>query len=124
MRLKIAPRGGTVPFDAAGMKHKIKIMRPGVPTQDPDTGVWSTPDPTLLIETWAAANDLYGQEYWTARAAQEAKTVNFKVFYADALASLTARDYIDWNRTLYDIQDADNVQYDNDVIKIRTVMRT
>ena len=125
MRLKTAPpKRGHVPFDAAGMDKIIRIMREAVPTQNDVTGEWTQGEPTLLMETYAAIIDMYGQEYWTARALQQATTVMFKVFYADALADLTAKDYIVWSGGIYDIQDPDNVGYVNDIIKIRAVIRT
>lgn len=124
MRLKKDPRGGAEPFDAASMKHKIKIMRKGAATQDQDNGDWAQGPATLLLETYASVTGLFGQEYWTARSVQAAKTVTFKVFFADAIADLSARDYIEWGGKIYDIQDPDNVQHDNVIIKIRAVVRT
>jgi SPP1 family predicted phage head-tail adaptor len=110
-------------LDAAGMNQKISIMRPGESSQNTSTGAWTKAEPTLLCEVWANVNNLYGQEYWTARQMQQENTLTFKVFYHPALNDLSSTDYIVWNGASYDIQFPDNLEYENSIVKIRAVKR-
>lgn len=111
-------------LDAADMIHKIQVMREGTRTQNATTGAWTDTAPVVLCELWAAANGLYGQEYWSARQMQQESTITFKVFYHPALANLTTKDYIAWNGENYDIQYPDNLNFENNIVKIRAVKRT
>lgn len=110
-------------LDAAGMKQKISIMRPSANTQDAVTGKWTQAAPTLLCDLWANVNNLYGQEYWTARQMQQEKTLTFKVFYHPALDDLSSTDYIVWKSEKYDIQFPDNLEHEDTIVKIRAVKR-
>lgn len=110
-------------LDAAGMKHKISIMRPGASTQNTATGKWTQAADSQLCELYANVNNLYGQEYWTARQMQQEKTLTFKVFYHPALDDLSSTDYIVWGGVAYDIQFPDNLEHENILVKIRAVKR-
>lgn len=111
-------------IDAAAMKHKIKIMRIGTNTQNTTTGKWTPAEPTELCALYAGVNNLYGQEYWSARQMQQEKTLIFKVFYHPALSDLSSTDYILWNGEIYDITFPDNLEYENDIVKIKAVKRS
>ncbi len=111
-------------LDASEMKHKIYLMREGVPVQDTASGEWTTTTDSTVSELWAGVNNLSGAEYWTARAAQAENTLIFKVFYNTALEGITPKDYIKWGEQNYNITHIDNMFYENNIVKIKAVMRT
>ena len=111
-------------LNASSMKQRIAIMRDAERTQNEITGKWTEGQPTTLCEAWASVNNLYGQEYWSAREAQAENTLAFTVFYAGVLETLNERDYIVWDGKTYDIKFADNIQHENEIVKIRAVIRS
>lgn len=111
-------------LDASDMKQKIYLMREGVPVQNTSSGVWTTTTDTTISELWAGVNNLSGTEYWTARSAQAENTLIFKVFYNTALDGITPKDYIKWGEKIYDIDHIDNLFYENNIVKIKAVIRT
>lgn len=112
------------PLDASEMKHKIYIMRDGVPVQNTSSGVWTVTSASTVSELWAAINNLSGSEYWTARAAQAENTLIFKVFYNSELDDISPKDYIKWSEQTYNIDQVDNMFYENNIVKIKAVIRT
>ena len=73
---------------------------------------------------WASVNNLFGKEFYAAKAIQEETTVEFIVRYSKDLEVLleeggTELYRIYWNKRAFDITFADNIQYANKWIKIK-----
>lgn len=73
---------------------------------------------------WASVNNLWGKEFYAAKATQEETTVEFKVRYSKDLEVLleeggTEVYRIYWNKRAFNITFADNIQYANKWIKIK-----
>ena len=111
-------------LDASDMKYKIKIMRKGTNVQDPVSGNWTQNNDFILCEPWAAINSLSGDEFWTAREKQQREVIVFKVFWCSALSDLDSKDWIVYGGKEYDIVYPDNLFNENNILKIKAVVRT
>ena len=69
-------------------------------------------------------NNLSGTEYWKAAQTQAQDTVVFIMRYHPLLAVLNTREYRLLHRSReYNIASIDNVQYKNEIIKIRAAAK-
>lgn len=70
----------------------------------------------------AYVNGLFGSEYWAARQANAENTVTFEVRYCRGVAAINPAEYrIVFDGKVYDIQNVDNPQFSNRIIKIKAV---
>lgn len=75
---------------------------------------------------YASVNNLYGKEFWSAKAIQSENTVEFIIRYSKSLEVLMAADgtkkyRIFYNNRAYDIVFADNIKYSNLWIKLKAI---
>lgn len=71
---------------------------------------------------WASANNLFGKEFYAAKAVQAEKTVEFTVRYGKYLENIDTKNYrIAWNGRFYNITFIDNIQYKNTFVKIKAM---
>ncbi|HAR85884.1 MAG TPA: head-tail adaptor protein [Clostridium sp.] len=71
---------------------------------------------------WASINNLFGKEYWSAKACNAENTFNIVIRYSKDLESINTKNYrIKWGDRLFDITSIDNVQYANEILKIRAM---
>ncbi|PJI09977.1 MULTISPECIES: phage head closure protein [Clostridium] len=73
---------------------------------------------------FASINNLYGSEFWSAKAVNEQDTINFIIRYSKDLEDMEqangAKMYrILWKNKTYDITFVDNVEYLNTFYKIK-----
>ncbi len=69
---------------------------------------------------WAERNNLWGQEYYAAKAVNEESTIVFMVRYAPFIDEMNTVDYrIKHNGKFYDIKQIDYLQYDGLWVKIK-----
>lgn len=94
-----------------------------------------------FITLWASKNNLFGREFWSAKAVQEEKTVEFRIRYGKWINMIDTKNYrirhgkktvdnlgadgeiigtkeID---VIYNITFIDNVKYENTWVKIKTL---
>jgi len=73
---------------------------------------------------WAERNNLWGQEYYAAKAVNEESTIVFTVRYAPFIDEMNTVDYrIKHNGKFYDIKQIDYLQYDGLWVKIKALER-
>jgi len=71
---------------------------------------------------WASINNLFGQEFYSAKAINEENTVNFIIRYSKDLTDIDSKNYrIKWKNRVFNITFIDNVQYANKWIKIKAI---
>lgn len=71
---------------------------------------------------WASINNLFGKEFYAAKAIQAENTVEFIVRYSKDLEVLNSKDYrILWNKKSYNITFIDNIHYQNKWLKIKAI---
>lgn len=74
---------------------------------------------------WASVNNLYGKEFWSAKAIQAENTVEFTVRYnkkLEVLNSKDSKDYrINFNNRHFNIEFTDNRKYENKYLKIKAI---
>jgi len=71
---------------------------------------------------WAYINNLFGKEYWSAKALNSEKTIEFTIRYSKSLEGLdTKKNRIKWKGKIYNITFIDNAQYSNTYLKIKGV---
>ncbi|WP_097025419.1 phage head closure protein [Clostridium peptidivorans] len=109
--------------DVGKMKHRIIIQRFVTTTSANgfDEEKWVDYKPV-----WAKKNNLFGKEFWAAKAIQSEKTVEFEVRYSKDLELLTEKNGTESYRILYkdrpfNIIYADNVREENRWLKIKAV---
>lgn len=80
-------------------------------------------DTTKWIDKYkllASVNNLFGKEFWSAKAVQSEKTVEFTVRYSRVIENLnTDSSRIVFDDKVYDITFIDNVKYNGTWIKIK-----
>lgn len=77
-----------------------------------------------ILQVRAYVNNLAGKEYWEAAQAQSENTVVFTMRCCQALRGINTREYsILWEGREYNIVSIDNVQYKNEIIKIRATAK-
>jgi len=71
---------------------------------------------------WASINNLFGKEYWSAKACNAENTLSIEIRYSKDLEVLNTKKYrIKWGNRLFDITSIDNVMYANKVLKIKAM---
>lgn len=71
---------------------------------------------------WASINNLFGKEFYAAKAVQSENTVEFLIRYSKDLEVLDSKVYrIFWNEKIYNITFIDNIKYENRWLKIKTI---
>ena len=65
-------------------------------------------------------SNLYGREYELARQIEDVKTIKITTRYG---AKITEDMMIKYNNDCYDIENLDNIKYENQEIEIRAVLR-
>ncbi len=110
------------------LKHRITIQKL---TQTTDAEGFPIESWTDFITVWASQNNLFGREYWAAKAVQSEKTVEFIIRYASFVNDLDSRTYRikHGKRTvgttqvdrIFNIVFIDNVQYQNNFVKLKTL---
>lgn len=71
---------------------------------------------------WASANNLFGKEFYAAKATNEEKTVEFVVRYSKEVETLNSKEYrIFWNSKTFNIIFIDNIKYANKWLKIKAI---
>lgn len=74
----------------------------------------------LKAKVWASMNNLYGKEYWSAKQYESENAVEFVIRYLSC-KDLNIKDRIFYNGIYYNILSVDNVQYKNEIWKIKAL---
>ena len=76
----------------------------------------------LYKTVWASVNNLFGKEFYAAKAVNAENTVEFITRYSKNLENIDTKEYrIIWNCRIFDITFIDNIQYENKWLKIKAV---
>ncbi|WP_096635854.1 phage head closure protein [Clostridium cochlearium] len=71
---------------------------------------------------WASINNLWGKEFYAAKAVNAENTVEFVVRYSRDLENISTKEYrIFWSNRAFDITFVDNIQYSNKWLKIKAI---
>lgn len=71
---------------------------------------------------WAGVNNLFGKEYWEAKAIQSENTIEFVIRFSKDVGILNSKEYrIVFNNKIYNITFVDNIKYQNKWLKIKAV---
>lgn len=71
---------------------------------------------------WASVNNLWGKEFWSAKAVEAEKTVEFIVRYSKELEAMDSKKHrIYWNKKAYNVTFIDNKKYENKWLIIKTM---
>jgi SPP1 family predicted phage head-tail adaptor len=71
---------------------------------------------------WASINNLFGNEFWSAKAVQSENTVEFIVRYSKELENMDSKNYrIKFEQRLFNITFIDNIKYENRWLKIKAL---
>lgn len=106
-------------FNIGDLRHRITIEK-YITTQNEngfDIEKW-TPYKTV----GASINNLWGKEFYAAKAVQAENTVEFICRYSKNLETLNTKEYrIFWNDRAFNITFIDNIQYKNKWLKIKAI---
>lgn len=73
-------------------------------------------------KTYAYMNGLSGKEYWEAVVLKEENTVDFVCRWKKFFDEIDVKNYrIVWRGKIFNIKTIDNVQFRNEIVKIRAV---
>lgn len=71
---------------------------------------------------WASVNNLWGKEFYAAKAVQAENTVEFICRYSRDLENIDTKEYrIFWNNRTFNITFVDNIKYENKWLKIKAI---
>ena len=71
---------------------------------------------------WASINNLWGKEFYAAKAVNAENTVEFIVGYSKGLSNINTKEYrIFWNNRAFNITFIDNIKYENRWLKIKAI---
>lgn len=104
-------------MDAGLFREKITIQRKEIEKDEigQQKEVWRE-----YCQCYAYVNGLSGSEYWEAARQNAQNTVVFTVRYSRKLAKINPIEYrVIFRGDIYDIDNTDNVQFRNDIVKIR-----
>lgn len=77
-----------------------------------------------FIRVRAYVNNLSGTEYWAAAQTRSENTVMFFLRYCRQIAEMNTKEFqILYRGKEYNVTSVDNVQYKNETVKIRAVMK-
>lgn len=108
-------------MNAGAYREKIIIQKKSVVSDDigQQSEKWSD-----FFVCHAYVNNISGKEFWEAAQQNAERTVNFIVRYCSILADINTVDYqIIFHGCIYDITFIDNIQYRNQTLKIRAMVR-
>ena len=108
-------------MDAGMFRETILIQKKQVLEDElgQQTEVW-----TDYYPCHAYVNGLSGSEYWAAAQQNAENTVVFTVRYSAKVEHINPTEYrVLFKKRIYDIQSVDNVQFRNDIVKIRGTER-
>lgn len=108
-------------MNAGLFKHKITIQKADFDSDDEGQQIKTWEDYTSCK---SYVNGLSGSEYWAAGAIQAENTVVFTVRYSAKINKINPQEYrILFNGLIYDIKNVDNVQYQNEIVKIKAMAK-
>ncbi len=103
------------------LKHRITIQKYGTNTTENN---FDEEDWIDFKTVWASVNNLWGKEFYAAKAINEENTVEFIIRYSKELEVLNSKEYrIKWKDREFDITFIDNIRYENRWLKIKTMER-
>lgn len=71
---------------------------------------------------WASVNNLWGKEFYAAKAVNAENTVEFICRYSRDLENIDTKEYrIFWSNRAFDITFVDNIKYENKWLKIKAI---
>lgn len=71
---------------------------------------------------WASVNNLWGKEFYAAKAVNAENTVEFICRYSRDLENIDTKEYrIFWNNRTFNITFVDNIKYENKWLKIKAI---
>jgi SPP1 family predicted phage head-tail adaptor len=92
--------------------YKQQISIKGFPTIDAGWEDFKT--------VWSSINNLFGREFYAAKAVNEENTKNFIIRYSKDLADLDCKNYrIIYKNKTYDITFVDNIEEQNKFYKVK-----
>ena len=117
-------------MNAGDLKHRIIFQKLTTVTNDNgfDEQVWVD-----YKRVWSAMNNLFGKEYWSAKAVQAENTIEFVVRYSKEFMTMDTKIYrikvlkdntaeLEEDKFRFlNITFIDNVKYENKWLKIKTV---
>lgn len=102
-----------------GLRHRITIQE--LITTVNDNGF----DEKKWIDyktIWSSMNNLFGKEFYAAKAVNSENTVEFVVRYSKDISTLNAKVYrISWDNRAFNIIFIDNIKYENKWLKIKAI---
>lgn len=108
--------------NVSDLKHRITIQKQGEIIYN-DNGFPVNSDGFVDYKTISASiNNLYGKEFYEAKAIQAENTVEFITRYSKDLTGINPKEYrIVWNSKPYNITFVDNIKYQNKWLKIKAI---
>jgi SPP1 family predicted phage head-tail adaptor len=78
-------------------------------------------------KVWASMNNLFGKEFYSAKAVQSEKTIEFVMRYSKDLEVLLDENStnlyrIFWNNRVFDITFVDDIKYQHEWLKIKAMV--
>lgn len=107
-------------MNIGNLNKKITIQKQGE-IQYNENGFPINPDGFVDFKTvWASINNLWGKEFYAAKAVNAENTVEFVVRYNRDLTVINTKEYrILWNNRKFNITFIDNIKYENKWLKIK-----
>lgn len=104
------------------LRHRITIQKQGE-IQYNDNGFPINEDGFVDYRTvWAGVNNLFGKEFWSAKAIQAENTIEFVIRSSKDLEEMNSTEFrIKWNNRLFNITFVDNIKYENKWLKIKAI---
>lgn len=83
---------------------------------------FDVPDWIEYKTVWSSVNNLWGKEFYAAKAINAENTVEFVVRYSKELDKINSKEYrIFWNDRVFNITFIDNIKYENRWLKIKAI---
>lgn len=106
-------------MNAGKMRNRITFEVEGTVTNDKGFQEVSYVEYKTL---WAKVNNLFGREFWSAKAINQENTVVFETRYSKDIEELdTKKTRINFKGRYFDIIHVDNVLYKNETLKIKAI---
>lgn len=69
---------------------------------------------------WAAVNNLWGKEFYSAKETNSENTITFTIRYSKDFEDIDSKKYrVYWKSKVYNITFIDNINYKNEILKIK-----
>lgn len=108
-------------MNAGAYREPITIEKSGYTEDDIGNQI---PGWEIYYKGYAYMNNLSGKEYWEAAQTQAENTVIFIMRYHTKLGSMNTKEYrLIHHGKEYNIVSIDNVQYGNETVKMRAVLK-